>query len=57
MFFCLLTPIIIGIMPVIPFLLTDNSNWMWLIILSFPFGIATAMKTWDIKFLNKINYE
>ncbi len=51
--YCIFAPIIIGSLPVIPYIITNNGWWMLLMILTFPIGVGISIKTWDIEYIIK----
>ena len=53
MFFALF-PLIVGMLPTIPYMINDSYSWsMWFMFVSFPLGIALAMKFWEPDFMEK----
>lgn len=51
--FCSITPILICMIPVIPYILTNEPNWMWLMFLSFPIGVSCGMRMWEPDFISR----
>jgi len=51
--FCSITPILICMIPVIPYILTNEPNWMWLMLLSLPIGVTVDIKMWELDFISK----
>lgn len=45
--FFALTPIVIGASPIIPYIITNNETWLFLLFLSIPICVATALKFWE----------
>jgi hypothetical protein len=45
--FMAFTPIVIGILPIIPYLITNNESWLFLLFLSQPCAVAAALKCWE----------
>jgi hypothetical protein len=50
--YCAVTPILIGMIPIIPCVIFKNDNWLYGMILSIPIGIW-LMKLWESDFLSK----
>ena len=50
---CMIIPILICMIPVIPYILTNEPNWMWLMLLSIPIGMSCAMKMWEPDFISR----
>lgn len=48
---CVLGPLFIGVIPVIPAIIFNSPNCMWLMLVSAPMGIAVSMQTWDPDFI------
>lgn len=43
------TPIVIGALPVIPYIITNNGTWMFALFLTIPLSTVIAMKYWDFQ--------
>lgn len=46
-------PLIICMLPVLPYLITENGNWLFLMILSVPIGFAVGYKMWNIDYIGR----
>ena len=51
--FCAITPYIICMIPVIPYIVFNVPNWLWLMLVSIPIGISTALKMWTSDYILK----
>lgn len=47
LFFVLLTPLVVCVLPVIPYVLTNNEQWMWFLIVTIPAGMSLLMILWE----------
>lgn len=47
--FRVFTPIVIGALPVIPYIITNNGTWMFALFLTIPLSTVIAMKYWDFQ--------
>jgi hypothetical protein len=45
--FWAITPIVIGMSPIIPYLITNNESWLFLLFLSQPCAVVAALKCWE----------
>ncbi len=43
-------PIVVGMCPIIPYIITHKGNWMWLLLLTIPAGYAFSTKMWAVDF-------
>lgn len=43
------TPIVIGALPVIPYIITNNGTWMFALFLTIPLSTVIALKYWDFQ--------
>lgn len=48
-----LMPIIISILPVIPYIITNDPNYMWLMLISVGVGISYGIKLWEGDFIDR----
>lgn len=44
--FVMLSSIICAIIPIIPYLITENGNFLWILFITIPLGVLIMDKTW-----------
>ena len=45
--FWAITPIVIAASPIIPYIITNNETWLFLLFISHPCAVAAALKCWS----------
>lgn len=45
--FYALTPVIVSVLPIVPYIIPNNGAYMFGLFLTLPLGAALAMKFWD----------
>jgi hypothetical protein len=50
--YCAITPILIGMIPVILCVIFKNDNWLYSMILSIPIGAHSMKKLWESDYLS-----